>query len=83
MSRGNNIGKQAQTLTETKRLSAIESISKIFGTDRKLETTFQLVLDYLVHKLEIADVGIIWIYDFSIDSDFMIGLSPSRLSNLI
>ena len=55
--------KQAQTLTEAKQLSAIENISKILVTDRELETTLQLVLDYLVRELEVADVGIVWIYD--------------------
>ena len=67
MSIGNNMNKQAQTLTETKWLSAVVNVSKILVTDREIETTLQLALDYLIHKLEAADVGIVWIYDPSTD----------------
>ncbi|GAG91665.1 unnamed protein product, partial [marine sediment metagenome] len=62
MSIGNNMNKQAQTLTETKWLSAVVNVSKILVTDREIETTLQLALDYLIHKLEAADVGVVWIY---------------------
>jgi len=55
--------KQAQTLTEIKRLSALEDISKILVTDQEIETTLQLALDYLIYKLKAADVGIAWSYD--------------------
>ena len=55
--------KQAQTLTEIKRLSAVENVSKILVTDREIETTLQLALDYLIYKLKAADVGIVWSYD--------------------
>ena len=55
--------KQAQTLTEIKRLSAVEDISKILVTDREIKTTLQPALDYLVYKLKAADVGIVWSYD--------------------
>ena len=59
--------KQAQTLTEIKWLSAVVNVSKILVTDREIETTLQLALDYLIHKLEAADVGIVWTYDSSTD----------------
>ncbi|MFC1931448.1 ATP-binding protein [Chloroflexota bacterium] len=55
--------KQAQTLTESKWLSAVENVSRILITDREIETTLQLALDYLIHKLEAADIGIVWIYE--------------------
>jgi len=63
MSIGNNMDKQAQTLTEIKWLSAIINVSQILVTNREIENTLQLALDYLIHKLEVADVGIVWIYD--------------------
>ncbi|MFC1912096.1 ATP-binding protein [Chloroflexota bacterium] len=54
-------------MTEIKWLSAIENISNILVTDREIETTLQLVLDYLIHKLEVADIGIVWTYNCSLD----------------
>jgi len=69
-------------LTQTKRLSAIENISKILVTDREPETTLQLVLDYLIHKLEVADVGIVWIYDPPTDRLIAQGTSGFDLNAL-
>lgn len=82
MSKGNNMDKQAQTLTEIKRLSAVENVSRILVTDREIETTLQLTLDYLIHKLEAADVGILWIYDPSIDRLIAQGASGFDFNSL-
>lgn len=80
MSRDNNRDKQAKTLTETKQLSVIEKISKILVTDREPETMLQLVWDYLIHKLEIADVVIVWIYDSPTDRLIAQGVSGFDLN---
>jgi len=63
MSIGNNKDEQAQTLIEITWFSAILDISKMLVTEQEIETVMQLVLDYLVGKLEVAEVGIVWIYD--------------------
>ena len=59
--------KQAHILTQIKWLSAVENVSKILIDDRETETTLQLALDYLIHRLEAADVGIVWSYEPSTD----------------
>jgi len=82
MSIGNNMNKQAQTLTETKWLSAVVNVSKILVTDREIETTLQLALDYLIHKLEAADVGVVWIYDPSTGQLIAQGASGVDFSTL-
>jgi signal transduction histidine kinase len=59
--------KQAHILTQIKWLSAVENVSKILIDDRETENTLQLALDYLIHGLEAADVGIVWSYEPSTD----------------
>jgi signal transduction histidine kinase len=46
-------------------LSAIVNLSRILATRREIETLLPSVLDYLVNKLQAADVGIVWLYDSS------------------
>jgi signal transduction histidine kinase len=74
--------KQSQTLTEIKRFSAVEDISKILISDREIETKLQLAMDYLIHKLEFADIGIVWIYDPSTDQLIAYGASGFDLNTL-
>ena len=63
MSIGNNKDEQAQTLIGITWFSALLDISKMLVTEQEIEMVMQLVLDYLVDKLEVVEVGIVWIYD--------------------
>ncbi len=69
------MSKQTQTLSEIRWLSAIENVSKILISGRETETAVKSVLDYLIHRLEAADVGIVWINDSSIDRLIAYGAS--------
>ena len=59
--------KRSYTLKDTNWLSAVENISKICINERETKNTLQSALDYLINNLKSADVGIIWIYDPSIN----------------
>lgn len=52
--------RRVQALTEARLISAIENITEILITGTDLETALQQTLDYIVCKLQAADIGIIW-----------------------
>jgi len=67
MSVGINMNKQAQTPADIKLLSAIGNVSKVLINDSAIDTALQKALDLLIDKLAVADIGIVWRYEPSID----------------
>jgi len=63
-----NMENQAQVSKDNKYLPAFLNISEILISGREITTTLQLVLNYLIDKLEVTSVGIVWVYDSSTES---------------
>jgi K+-sensing histidine kinase KdpD len=55
--------RRVQKLTEARLISAIENVTGILTTGTDLETALQQTLDYIVSKIQAADISIIWGFD--------------------
>ena len=48
-------------------MSAVENVSKILINDHQIESALQSAMDYLINEQAVADIGIVWRYEPSID----------------
>lgn len=55
--------KQAQILKEVKLLTLVKNLSRVLTTDLGAEITLQQTLDYIISKLAVADLGVVWSYE--------------------